>query len=410
MDQEFNRQLKEAVRENRPILDSLIQKMIQTRSYSGEEGPIVEFLVATMKEFGFDQAYHDSLGNAVGVIGDGPVKILFDGHIDTVKVTETENWPHPPFDGKIVDGKIFGRGVVDEKSAVAGFIVAGKILKECYEGRDWPFTLTVVGSVQEEDYDGYPLYHLIEKDGNRPDYVVLGEPTNMRVLRGHRGRMELKLETRGVSAHGAHNEQGINAIYKMSRVIQGIEKLNEELQPVDPLIKGSATVSEVRSHAPSLCSVSDFCQIHVDRRLTVGETRETVIAEMEKIAEDAGVEDVVVSIPHYNGVSWKETKFSQEAYFPTWILEKDHPLVEAGLDTASEVLERKAEEGFWGFSTNGVATAGLLNIPTIGFAPGLEELAHSSNEYIVLEDLHKACEFYVLFPFTLVEKLNQSTE
>ena len=388
----------EAEREN---LFALIQRLIQIRSYSGEEKEIVEFIVSKMKEYGFDEAFHDGFGNAVGRIGNGPIKIMFDAHVDTVKVTDTETWAHPPFGGVIENGKMYGRGVVDEKPAMAGFMIAGKVLKAIY-GNDFPFTLYVVGSVLEEDADGYPLYHIIANEGIKPDYVVLGEPTDLKVYRGQRGRMELKITATGKSAHGAHNHKGINAIYKMQPIIAEIEKLDKKLKPKQPLGKGSITVSQIVSKAPSICSVSDFCQIHLDRRMTIGENKKSVVKKLKEIIKKYK-SDAKISIPNVEGTSWKGTKFSQEAYFPTWVYDEKHPLVDAAMRTSKEAIG-KAKSGVWSFSTNGVATAGHFGIPTIGFAPGKEELAHSSKEELVLNDLLKATKFYSLFPFMLTGK------
>lgn len=387
-----------AVEAEKDNLFSLIQKLVQIKSYSGEEKEIVEFIVNKMNEFGFDEAYHDSLGNAIGRIGNGPIKIMYDAHIDTVKVTETENWTHPPFDGVIENGKIFGRGAVDEKPAMAGFMIAGKILKSLF-GNDFPFTLFIIGSVLEEDADGYPLFHIIQNEGIKPDYVLLGEPTDLKVYRGQRGRMELKITTTGKSAHGAHNQKGINAIYKMMPIVADIEKLDKKLKPKQPLGKGSITVSNIISKAPSMCSVSDFCQVHLDRRMTIDENKKTVVGELKSIIKKHK-SDAKVSIPNVEGISWKGKLFSQEAYFPTWVYDEKHPLVDAAIKT-SKIATGKARSGVWSFSTNGVATAGHFGIPTIGFAPGKEELAHSSKEEILLNDLLKAAKFYSLFPFEL---------
>jgi putative selenium metabolism hydrolase len=382
----------------------LLQRLIQIRSYSGEEQEIVEFILNKMHKFGFDEAFIDGLGNVVGRIGSGKMKILYDAHVDTVKVTESENWQYPPFEGRIVDGKIYGRGAVDEKPAMAGFLLAGKVLQSKFKGQELPFTLYIVGSVLEEDVDGYPLFHLIENEGIKPDYVLLGEPTDLLVYRGQRGRMEVKIGVTGKSAHGAHNEQGINAIYKMMPIIQEIEKLNYHLPAIEPLGKGSITVSQIISRAPSLCSVPDYCEIHLDRRLTIDDNRNSVINELKGILDQHKLEENV-TIPIYEGVSWKGTKFQQEAYFPTWLLEEEHPLTQAGLKSAAMVLEKPVSSGVWSFSTNGVATAGHFEIPTIGFAPGKEELSHSSQEELVLEDLWQATEFYALFPFLLCQEI-----
>jgi len=390
--------LVEVEKEN---LFGLIQRLIQIKSYSGDEKEIVEFIAAKMNEFGFDEAYHDNFGNAIGRIGNGPIKIMYDAHIDTVKVTETENWVRPPFGGVIENGKIYGRGAVDEKPAMAGFMIAGKILKSLY-GNNFSFTLYIIGSVLEEDADGYPLYHIIENEGIKPDFVLLGEPTDLKVYRGQRGRMELKITTTGKSAHGAHNQKGINAIYKMMPIISEIEKLDKKLKPKPTLGKGSITVSNIMSKAPSMCSVSDFCQIHIDRRMTIGENKSSVVRELKEIIKKHK-SDAKISIPNVEGVSWKGTHFSQEAYFPTWVYDEKHPIVDAALRT-SKLAVGKAKSGVWSFSTNGVATAGHFGIPTIGFAPGKEELAHSSNEEILLNDLLKATKFYSLFPFEIINQ------
>jgi putative selenium metabolism hydrolase len=385
-------------------LNSLLQSLIRIRSYSGREKEIVEFILSRMGEYGFDEAYADGLGNAVGRIGSGPIKILFDAHVDTVTATEDESWRHPPFAGVIENARIFGRGAVDEKPAMAGYLIAGKVIREHVGTRDLPFTLYVVGSVLEEDCDGYPLLHLIEKEGIRPDYVLLGEPTDLRVHRGQRGRMEIEITVHGRSAHGAHSEQGVSAINKMIPVLVAIEKLDRELPHVAPLGKGSLTTSEIISRAPSLCSVPDFCRIHIDRRLTGNETRESALAQLKEILRHAGIDGEII-IPDYSGTSWKGASVRQQAYFPTWMVEEDHPLVKAGVRTAAQITGEPQTTSFWSFSTNGVATAGRLGIPTIGFAPGREELAHSSREELALADLLTATQFYAAFPFTLIETL-----
>ncbi len=395
--------LQKLVSSYRSELESVMQRLIQIRSYSGEEKEIVEFIRGKMQEYGFDEVFIDSLGSIVGRIGNGPIKIMFDAHIDTVKVTENENWTYPPFDGKIVDGKIYGRGAVDEKPAMAGYLLAGRVIKELYKDQTLPFTLYVVGSVMEEECDGYPMLHLIQKDGIRPDYVLLGEPTDLKIYRGQRGRMEVEIATHGKSAHGAHNQHGINAIYKMSKIVDQIEQLDQQLKPVEPLGKGSITVSDISSKGPSLCSVPDFCRIHIDRRMTVNENKDTVLEQLRQIAQSLGIK-ADIELPQYRGKSWKGTEFEQEAYFPTWILEESHPLIQAAVETSKMVLNGKAEVGVWSFSTNGVATAGRLGIPSFGFAPGKEELSHSDREELVLDDLEKAAQFYAVFPFVLSKK------
>ena len=397
-------QVKKLVKENEQFIADEIKKIVSIKSYSGEEKELVKYLLGRMQEYKFDEFKHDSLGSAIGKIGNGKIKIMYDAHIDTVQVTGSEDWEYPPFEGKIVDGKIYGRGAVDEKPAMAGYLIAGKIIKEIFKDEELPFTLYVIGSCLEEDVDGYPLTHIMENENIVPNFVVLGEPTDLTVFRGQRGRMEIKMTTSGKSAHGAHNQKGVNAVYKMSKIINEIEKLDSKLPIKSPLGKGSITVSNIRSEAPSMCSVPDKCQIHIDRRMTVGENEETVINELNEIAKAVNVE-ADVFVPIYEGKGWTGLNFTNKAYFPTWYFEEEHDIVKSGLEAASIALDREAKSSFWSFSTNGVSVAGMKGIPTIGFAPGDESLAHSSKEFIVLEDLYKAVVFYTLFPFILTKNL-----
>jgi len=315
----------------REILFSLLRDLIRIQSYSGQEKDIVNYIIKVMNHRQFDQARIDKFGNVIARIGNGPIKILYDAHVDTVAVTESEDWIHPPFEGKIEEGKIYGRGAVDEKPAMAGYLIAAGVLKEL--NLPLPFTLYIVGSVMEEDCDGYPLLHIINEEQILPDYVLLGEPTDLRVYRGQRGRMEFEIETRGQSAHGAHNHKGINAIYKMMPLINEIEKRDKEMPQVTPLGKGALTVSQIFSEAPSLCSVPDYCRIHIDRRLTVEETQETALVELQEIV-DKIQPDARIKIPAYSGKSWTGYSFKQEAYFPTWITDEKHVLVRAAMSAA----------------------------------------------------------------------------
>ena len=403
MDSTLKARLHRQISSRREELAGLLQSLVRIPSFTGEEGPIVAFILERMQSLGFQEARTDGLGSAVGRIGSGPLTILYDAHIDTVRVTDPEAWEYPPFEGRIADGAVHGRGAVDEKAAMAGFLVAGAALARLFPRGDLPFTLYMVGSVMEEDVDGFPLLYLMEKEGLKPDYVLLGEPTDLKVYRGQRGRMELEISTTGKAAHGAHNRLGVNAIYKMAPLLRAIEKLDRALPKAVPLGRGSVTVSDIGSRGPSLCSVPDHCRIHIDRRLTAGETREGALAQLQELAGRHG--EARVEIPVYSAKSWKGTEVRQEAFFPTWIMEEEHPLVRAGMQAAHLATGRKARGGVWSFSTNGVATAGHHGIPTIGFAPGKEELAHSSRERIELKDLYKAALFYALFPFVLVETL-----
>lgn len=374
-----------------PPVVTFLQDIIRIPSLSGQEEQVVRRIAREMDATGaFDAVRFDQLGSVVGQIGAGPLKVMLDAHIDTVDIGDRSQWARDPYAADIVDGQITGRGAVDEKPAMACMLYgAAAISNKCRQ----QLTIYVVGSVLEEDCDGYPLRHLVEEEGIRPDMVVLGEPTDLNVYRGHRGRMELTISVRGRAAHGAHCDRGDNAIYKMAPILAEIEQLHKGLKN-DPLLgKGSITVSRIESTSPSLCSVADGCTIYLDRRLTRGETKESAVAELEALPSVQRAH-ARVAVRTYHGVAWTGRAVHQEAYFPTWVLDDEHPLVRAGMAAAAAVNPRPPRLGVWTFSTNGVASMGRFGIPTIGYAPGREELAHSVHEAVAVDDVLTATKFF----------------
>jgi putative selenium metabolism hydrolase len=239
------------------------------------------------------------------------------------------------------------------------------------------------------------LMHLIEREGVRPDVVVLGEPTNLDVYRGHRGRMEVEVVTKGRSVHGAHCDRGVNAIYKMAPIVKDIESLNARLKDDEFLGKGTVTVSYVDCKTPSFNAVPDECRIVLDRRLTVGETPESALQE---IAGLPSIGDAVVRVLQYDATSWRGLHVAQDKTYPTWVLPEGHFLVQGVAAAVTDVLGHRPAISRWTFSTNGVASMGRLGIPTVGFAPGREELSHTTGEWVVVDELVSATAAYSLIP------------
>lgn len=378
---------------------SFLRRMIAIPAESLQEKERCELVKAEYEKLGFDEVFFDGLGTVVARIGNGPFKILMDGHIDCVGVGDPASWDYDPFRGKEENGEVWGRGAVDELPAIAAMAYGARLAMD----RGFPegVTLYLSASVMEEDCDGHCMLHLIEKEGIKPDVVVLGEPTDLDIYRGHRGRMEATITTHGRSAHGAHAHRGINALYKMAPIILDVEKLNENLAHDEFLGSGSIIVSHIEVDTPSLNAVPDRATITLDRRMTVGETVETVLAELRALPH---LGDAEVELLHYDETSWTGAQATQEKYFPTWVLEESHPLVQGAEEAAAAVLDERPAISRWHFSTNGVATMGRLGIPSIGFAPGLEELAHTTEEHVKVEDLVKAAAVYSLMPETLLER------
>ena len=368
-----------------------LRDMIAIPSISCEEEGVINRIKEEMTAIGFDEVTIDPMGNILGRIGSGKRIIAFDAHVDTVDVGDPGLWKVDPFKGKMENGVIYGRGASDMEGGMAAITYAGKILKEIGIPED--VTVYVVGSVQEEDCDGLCWQYIVNEDKIRPDLVVITEPTNLNIYRGHRGRMEMEVETKGISCHGSAPERGVNAIYRMAPIIKEIEELNERLHYDEFLGKGTVTISHIRSTAPSLCSVADGCTIHLDRRLTAGETDESALQEIRDLPSFRKNE-ATVRVLEYNTPSYTGLKYPTRKYYPTWHFDEDHWTVKSAVRSYEKIFEQKPVVDKWTFSTNGVATAGMFGIPTIGFGPANEIYAHSPQDQCPVDHLTKAMMFY----------------
>ncbi|MGE5485985.1 MAG: YgeY family selenium metabolism-linked hydrolase [Ignavibacteriales bacterium] len=375
-----------------------LRDIVAIPSPSCREKRVVERIAEEMAEAGFDEVFIDKIGNAVGRIGRGPRLIMYDAHIDTVGIGDPSQWAHDPYLGKVEDGKVYGLGTVDEKSAIASMVYGGRIIKEL--GLEERFTLYVVGIVQEEDCDGWASRVFVESLGRKPDAVVIGEPTDLRVYRGHRGRCEIKVTVKGRACHASAPERGDNAVYKMCRIVEGIQRLQHRLKDDPFLGKGTIAVTRIESKSGSLNVVPDECAIYIDRRMTVGEDPESSLTEIRSLpgAEEAHVELLTYETPSHTGYVEKVPK-----EYRTWVTAESHPVVLAGVRTAETLFGEKPVVDKWTFSTDGVTLAGVLGIPAIGYGPGNEVLAHTVREYVPVEQLVKAAAFYALFPSVLSE-------
>jgi putative selenium metabolism hydrolase len=372
-----------------------LRDLIAIKSVSSQEEGVIRRVEQEMRASGYDEVRIDPMGNILGRVGHGPRVLALDAHVDTVDVGNPANWTIDPFIGDERDGIIYGRGACDMKGALASIVYGGRIVKEL--GLEHDVTLWVVGSVQEEDCDGLCWQYIINEDGIRPEAVVIAEPTNLAVYRGHRGRMEIEIRTSGVSCHGSAPERGVNAVYLMAPIIRDIEQLNERLGGEPFLGKGTVTIAEIRSTSPSLCAVADSAAIHLDRRLAATDTLASAVREIEDLpsVKAAGANVVVLD---YAVPSWRGLTYPTKKYYPTWLLPEGHPVLNAGVSAYQQLFGEAPEVGRWVFSTNGVAVMGMHDIPCIGFGPGNEIYAHMATEHIPVEHLVKAAAWYAAFP------------
>ena len=434
-------QIKAAAEGYKADMTRFLREMISHPSESCEEKEVVACIKAEMEKLGFDEVEVDGLGNVIGWMGQGDKIIAIDSHIDTVGIGNIANWTADPYQGYETDEVIYGRGGSDQEGGMASATYGAKIMKDLGlipAG----YRIMVVGSVQEEDCDGMCWQYIVNKyfpaKGIRKEqveFVISTEPTDGGIYRGHRGRMEIRVDVKGVSCHGSAPDRGDNAIYKMADILQDIRALNENdaeegteikglVKMLDPkynpdhyedarfLGRGTCTTSQIFYTSPSRCAVADSCSISVDRRMTAGETWDSCLQEIRDLPSVKKYgDDVKVSMYMYDRPSWTGEVYETECYFPTWINKKESAHVTALEDahkalfgderiSPNDEIARSKRVGRpltdkWTFSTNGVAIQGRYGIPCVGFGPGAESQAHAPNEITWKQDLVTCAALYV---------------
>ncbi|MDR1778524.1 MAG: YgeY family selenium metabolism-linked hydrolase [Clostridiales Family XIII bacterium] len=387
--------IREAAEGYRADMTAFLRDLIRLPGESCGEKETAARIVAEMNKLGFDEAGIDNMGNALGYMGTGARLIAFDGHIDTVGIGNPENWTFDPYEGYETDEEIGGRGASDQLGGVVSAVYGAKIMKDLSllpEGT----RVLVSGTVQEEDCDGLCWEYMIKEEGIRPEFVVITEPTDGKINRGQRGRMEIRVEVQGVSCHGSAPERGDNAIYKMGEILGEVRALGDRLKDDAFLGKGTLAVSQIYFSSPSRCAVADMCAISIDRRLTDGETWESALEELRQLPSVQKYGGVV-SMYEYARESYTGLTYPIECFFPTWVLPEDAPAAQAAVKAYRGIYGEPVVDK-WTFSTNGVSIMGRNGIPCIGFGPGKEAQAHAPNEKTWKEDLVRCAAVYAAIP------------
>ncbi|KYH30352.1 MULTISPECIES: YgeY family selenium metabolism-linked hydrolase [Clostridium] len=377
------------------MINFLIE-MIRIPSFSGEEKKLALTIKNEMMKLEFDEVTIDNLGNVIGRIGNGSKTIAIDAHMDTVQVGDGELWRINPFEGIMVDNVIYGRGAADQKGGIASMVYAGRIIKEM--GLYNEYTIYFIGTVMKEEGEGVAWQYIIKEDNIIPDLVIITEPTNLNIYRGSRGKVELMVTVKGLPCDASAPQRGMNAIYEALPIIDELRKLNKKYKNNGFLGQASIAVTQLFFKTPSSGSIPDECVVHIDRRIGIGEDMSSVLEEVRKLngAQNAKVELIMLDKPSYTGLV-----YPCRACTPAWSLNEDHEFLKAAKNVYRDIFNKEPKLGKWTISTNGNVTAGIFNIPTIGFGPGNEIFAHGPREQIEVGQLVEACKFYAMLPARL---------
>ena len=374
---------------------ALCKQLVSNRSYSGEENAAADVLKCFMRQKQFDDFCTDTYGNVIGNIkGDRTGnKVLFDGHMDTVPADNKEAWKYDPFVPVVEDGKLYGRGTSDMKGAVAAFFCAAAYFMEDH-GKDFAGEIYVAGVVHEECFEGVAAREI--SNFVKPDYVVIGEASQLNIKIGQRGRGEIVLETFGKPCHSANPEKGINAVYKMAKVIEAIRTLEPTHHPV--LGDGILELTDIKSAPyPGASVVPEYCRATYDRRLLVGETKESVLAPIQELLDKLMAEDPQLKAKVSYAVGKEQcytgNEITGERFFPGWLYDEKDEFVQ-DVKKELEGMGYTPEITQYNFCTNGSHYAGEAGIKTFGLGPSKENLAHTVNEYIEIDQLTKVTDCY----------------
>ena len=393
--------IRELAETYKPEMTRFLRDMVRIPSESCEEGEVIQCIKKEMEKVGFDKVEIDPMGNVIGTIGHGKRLIAMDGHIDTVGVGVRDNWTFDPYEGYEDDECIGGRGTSDQEGGMASMVYAGKIIKDL--GLEGDYTLIVTGTVQEEDCDGLCWQYLVKEMGYKPEFVVSTEPTDGGIYRGQRGRMEIRVEVKGVSSHGSAPERGDNAIFKMGKILGELEDLHTRLKDDPFLGKGSLTVSQIFFTSPSRCAVADGCAISVDRRLTAGEDAELAMNQIRELPA-AKAANAEVTMYTYDRPAYTGLVYPTPCDFPSWVVPEDAPAIQSTASAYRSLFGKEPRIDKWTFSTNGVSICGMFGIPCVGFGPGAEKEAHAPNEKTWKEDLVRCAALYAALPLVHLQE------
>jgi putative selenium metabolism hydrolase len=368
------------------------QELVRLESLSGAEQAVAEAVEREMRALGYDQVFCDELGSVVGVIhgaSDGGADaaagaLLFDAHLDVVPATEPGAWRFPPFSGERAEDRIWGRGATDVKGSLAALVLAlGTLPRAEFAG-----ALIVSASVGEERIEGLALGHVLA--ARRVRAAVICEPTGLRLGLGHRGRASLVVEAAGRAAHTSQAANGINAVYRLTEAIARIRAMPPHADAL--LGHGHTELVEVSSRPfPGSAMVPYHATARFDRRLVRGETRESVLGEMEQAL--AGLEGLSVRLHAGELRCCTGRSFTVQAFHPGWAIAADAPHARQAREALAAVgLDRGS---FYApYSTNATATAGRLGIPTLIYGAGDISAAHAVDESVGVEDLLAALRGY----------------
>lgn len=372
-------------------------ELIRIPSPPGGEEAVARRVVAELERLGYEEAWTDEVGNAIGVIrGGGAPPVMLSSHLDVVDAGAEESWEHPPYGGVVADGYLHGRGAMDIKGPLA--IQTYAAARFAAEHGDPPGDVVVAHTVFEER-GGWGMAHLLAESGLVPGVVVLGEATDGDICVGHRGRAEVLVEIRGVAGHASAPERARNALDGVGGVLEAVAEFAAARLTEENPVLGRSTIAatDVVAAPASRNVIPDRAVVVLDWRVLPGPDADTALASLRSFLTDRlalpGLE-WSVGYATEEQRSWTGLTSVQTLFGGGFLLDPEHPAARAAADAVAEATGRRPSVRPWAFATDGRHTMGEHGIPTLGYAPGEERHAHTNRERLGLEAARQAYDAY----------------
>jgi succinyl-diaminopimelate desuccinylase len=363
--------------------EELAQALIgfNTEIPPGNEEPCARYLHDHIKDLRLDGCVSDlhlfEPGRANLIVRMGPEEegLLTSGHLDVVPAGKAENWTSPAFEGRIRAGRLYGRGAADMKAGVAALVKALESLR----GEKLRRRLVFVATAGEEvGYDG--MKSLIRDKKIVPGdakYAVVAEPTEMKVIRGHRGGITMNVIFRGRSAHASRPEFGINAVENCSRFIRELSSVRKEFGALRHPDLGSTIITPTVIQGGTKSNVvPESCVLTIDSRTIPQHSNESVLAATRLLVARLHRED-----PNFRA---KVEAMFQSHHLLVPKEESFVRLMEGISGSSSTIAPYGTEAPFYQ----------KLGMASLVFGPGSVRQAHIADEYVSVRDVRRATKIY----------------
>jgi len=380
------KRISEEVDKNKDEIIRLVQELVRIPSFSGDAhglSRIAQVISGEMSRNGFSIQLIEAEEGLTNVIGkyqgsNNAPWILFNGHTDVVPVQRDEDWIVEPFSAEIKDGRIYGRGACDMKGGLAAMLAAPKIVFSLFPEYKGNIILT---ATVDEEIGGFKGMKYIVEQGIKADMGIVCEPTDLKIVNVCKGLLWLKLRTKGKSAHGGMPEHGINAVYKMAKILNRLEDYDFKQAPHDVLGKPTINIGRITGGArPNI--VPDSCEAEIDIRYLPNQNRQEIIDELKELISELKREDHQI-----------DAEIDIIRYRSSVEISKEEKVIQTIMEAFGEVMGNYPE--FRGMVTPADSEY-LVNagIPSVMFGPGADQLAHTTNEWIAIDEILNAVKIY----------------